>query len=331
MSSNIDSTLSSVNAARAAVAAPAPMFDLAMPSNGYAWWYIDAISDDGAHSMVIIAMLGSVFSPHYRQARTRGDADPLDHVALNVALYGRQGRQWAMTERPRASVRRTSDSLTIGPSSIAWDGRELTIAIDERTAPWGKALVGKVRVAPAALAAHEFAIDGAGLHWWQLLGAHCHVSVEFTAPDLRWQGRGYFDRNRGARPLEQDFASWTWARLATANRTIVLYDTVPRVGAPQSLALGAAVDGHCETIRVPASVALPSTGWGIARSVHADRDGDAKVIATLESAPFYARSEIATRLHGEAAHGIHESLSLDRFRARWVQALLPVRAPRAGP
>jgi carotenoid 1,2-hydratase len=310
------------------VSTPAPTFDLAVPSNGYAWWYVDAISDDGAHSMVIIAMLGSVFSPHYRQARMRGEADPLDHVALNVALYGRGGRRWAMTERPRASLSRTSDTLTIGPSNLTWNGQQLTIAINEQTAPWRKPLAGTVRVTPATLGSQEFAIDGAGLHWWQLLGAHCDVSVELTTPDLRWRGRGYFDRNRGARALEEDFASWTWARLAAPNRTIVLYDTVPRAGAAQSLAIGAAADGELETIRVPASVALPPTGWGIARSAQADSDGDAKVIATLESAPFYARSEIATRLDGVAAHGIHESLSLDRFRARWVQALLPVRAPR---
>ena len=49
---------------------------------------------------------------------------------------------------------------------------------------------------------------------------------------------------------------------------------------------------------------------------------------TLEDAPFYARSVIATRLRGEDVTAVHESLSLDRFRAPWVQAMLPFRIPR---
>ena len=34
-------------------------------NGGYAWWYIDAVSDDGRDAIAIIAFLGSVFSPYY--------------------------------------------------------------------------------------------------------------------------------------------------------------------------------------------------------------------------------------------------------------------------
>jgi carotenoid 1,2-hydratase len=37
---------------------------------------------------------------------------------------------------------------------------------------------------------------------------------------------------------------------------------------------------------------------------------------------------IATRLLGEPVNAMHESLSLDRFRKRWVQSLLRFRMPR---
>ena len=51
-------------------------------------------------------------------------------------------------------------------------------------------------------------------------------------------------------------------------------------------------------------------------------------LRSLEDGPFYARSLIESTLLGERVHGVHESLSLDRFAAPWVQALLPFRMPR---
>ncbi len=38
---------------------------------GYAWWYIDAVSDCGSHALTIIAFVGSVFSPYYAWARRK--------------------------------------------------------------------------------------------------------------------------------------------------------------------------------------------------------------------------------------------------------------------
>ena len=63
-----------------------PGFDAAVRPGGYAWWYVDAFSDDGRFGLTIIAFVGSVFSPYYAW---RGRRDPLDHCAINVALYGR--------------------------------------------------------------------------------------------------------------------------------------------------------------------------------------------------------------------------------------------------
>ena len=47
-------------------------FDQIVPHNGYAWWYVDALSDDGENGITIIAFIGSVFSPYYAFARRRG-------------------------------------------------------------------------------------------------------------------------------------------------------------------------------------------------------------------------------------------------------------------
>src|SRR5512138_334009 len=96
-----------------------PRFDLELPAGGYAWWYLDATSDDGKHGLTLIAFVGSVFSPFYAAARRRGAAAAIDHSAINVALYG-QPRRWAMTERGRAAIERTSDACRVGPSRMLW-------------------------------------------------------------------------------------------------------------------------------------------------------------------------------------------------------------------
>ncbi|MFM7004007.1 MAG: hypothetical protein ACKOXN_08715, partial [Limnohabitans sp.] len=80
-----------------------PRFDQSVPTNGYLWWYIDAMSDDGQHGMTLIAFVGSVFSPYYAWARRSGQADPENHCALNVAIYSKGASRWAMTERGKES------------------------------------------------------------------------------------------------------------------------------------------------------------------------------------------------------------------------------------
>ena len=45
-------------------------------------------------------MLGSVFSPFYAKARAASRAvDPLDHCALNVALYTPRGKLWSLVDK----------------------------------------------------------------------------------------------------------------------------------------------------------------------------------------------------------------------------------------
>jgi carotenoid 1,2-hydratase len=79
----------------------------------------------------------------------------------------------------------------------------------------------------------------------------------------------------------------------------------------------------------PPRVRLPTTLWRVARETRADAGHMPILRETLEDAPFYARSVLETRLCAEGATAVHESLSLDRFRAPWVQAMLPFRMPRA--
>ncbi len=304
-------------------------FDLPLPLNGYAWWYLDALSDDGQHGLTLIAMLGCVFSPYYASARRRGQAEPLEHCAMNMALYGATGRRWAMTERPQRDVQRSASQLTIGPSALLWRDGALEVQIDERTAPWPRPLRGRIRVQPRAVTAQRFNLDAAGRHRWRPIAPQARVEVEFTEPTIAWSGDGYLDSNDGDAPLEADFSSWTWSRGLRGTRATVLYDIERRDGSELNLALDFDRDGGMSVIEPPPRAELPSTAWRVARSTRSDAGSAPRVDDTLEDGPFYARSVLATTVGGEPMQVVHESLCLKRFASRWVQALLPVRMPRA--
>ena len=61
-----------------------PKFDIDVKPNGYAWWYVDGISNDGKRAISIIGFIGSVFSPWYYWSKRK---DPQNHVCINVAMY----------------------------------------------------------------------------------------------------------------------------------------------------------------------------------------------------------------------------------------------------
>jgi carotenoid 1,2-hydratase len=232
-----------------------------------------------------------------------------------------------MTERGEHALRRAANELAIGPSALHWDGDVLTVRIDERTVPFAGRLRGTVRVRPVAFTRQTFTLDQAGLHRWSPLAPCAQVDVTLEYPKLNWSGAGYLDCNEGDAPLEDSFANWHWSRAAVGSDTVVLYDIVPRVGDATCLALRIDAKGDIALFEPPPPVLLRCSRWGIARATRAHADG-ARVRKTLEDTPFYTRSVLDTHLFGQHVTAMHESLSLQRFRTLWVQAMLPFRMPR---
>jgi carotenoid 1,2-hydratase len=288
------------------------------------------LSDDGRQGLAIIAFVGSVFSPYYAFRRRRGRVDPLDHCAVNVALYGGGGKRWTMTERGRSAVHRTGSSLAIGPSALWWNGDTLTIRIDETAAPLPSRVRGVVRLYPTAITNFVQTLDAARRHQWWPIAPQARVEVAFDRPSLSWSGRGYFDTNFGEEPLADGFSRWDWSR-TSSDRPAILYDVERRDGSSLSLAVQCDAAGNAVPFQNPPRARLPTTLWRVPRQTRADAGRAVAVVDTLEDAPFYARSVIDTHLMGERVTAIHESLSLDRFRAPWVLTLLPFRMPRAWP
>lgn len=234
-----------------------------------------------------------------------------------------------MTERGRRAVHRDADHFIVGPSGLHWDGRVLTIDIQERSMPLGYRVAGRVTVEPELIGTTAFTLDRFGRHRWHPVAPRARVSVAMRHPDIAWSGSGYFDSNFGDEPLEAGFVDWHWSRAHTRDGVTVLYGGERTDGRPFDLALGCDRQGRWRDLELPPVARLRRSNWLVERLTRADAGSAPRVAATWIDAPFYARSAIDTRLYGEDVRAVHESLSLRRFASPVVQSMLPYRMPRA--
>jgi carotenoid 1,2-hydratase len=233
-----------------------------------------------------------------------------------------------MTERRRYAVRRSAESLAIGPSRLDWRDGQLEVAFDEAATPGFSRLRGVVRLRPLALNTRAFDLDGRGRHIWRPIAPRARVEVVFDSGAAGWSGDGYFDTNAGDEPLEAAFASWDWSRAHVGAETVVFYDVVRRTDGPAHLAMRFGAEGGAWPVAPPPRLRLPDTGWRIQRRTRGETASPPRLIRTLEDTPFYARSALEGVYGGKPAQVVHESLSLDRLRSPIVRAMLPFRMPR---
>ena len=319
---------------------------------GYAWWYFDAVSDDGARALTAIFFIGSVFSPDYAARLRRGEpARAEEHLGVNLALYERgKKRAWVMSEHGAAALGGVGDGgPRIGDSAIerVGTGGALRVTVHERTAPFFVALAGvgarvdgTIDVEPLGppIDPVELSAEGSVRHLWHVLMRRARVRVRFSRPQFAFDGVGYHDVNAGDGRLERAFASWSWARFHDDANTTIVYATHERAGAARAWVVDARDDEP--TAARPAAV-LPEgerrrAPWGLMMPRWFAVDDAGRTLRCtptriLEAAPFYARYE--ARLGDVSAvidkpSGVGEFLDLDRFRDRSVQFLLRFKMRR---
>ena len=146
-------------------------------------------------------------------------------------------------------------------------------------------------------------------------------------PGLSWSGSGYFDHNRGSEPLESGFNMWHWSRAHMKQGAVVCYEGERGDGSLFASAIR--FDRHAETsyVELPPIALLPKSKWRVDRRTRSEI-GVAEVRRTWEDTPFYARSELSSKLFGEEVAAVQESLDMKRFSSGVVQFMLPFRMPR---
>ena len=268
-----------------------------------------------------------MFSPYYAWARRGGQADPMNHCALNVALYSPGAGRWAMTERGARHCQRDASHFQIGPSQVSWDGQALCIDIEEIGMPIPLRVRGRVRLYPEQLFKFSTPLEARGRHHWGPIAPQARVEVELSQPEQRWSGHAYLDSNEGDEPIEKGFKHWDWSRGQLADgSTAVLYDVEPDDPAGHVLALRFMPDGRVLDFEAPPQKRLPRTAWGLSRRMRSDVP--VKVLKQLEDTPFYQRSVISSAMLGQSLTSFHETLSVPRLVNPVVRAMLPWRMPR---
>ena len=302
------------------------------------------MSDDGRHGMTLILMVGSVFSPFYRREILRGRGDPARHAAVNLALYDlaspggswlgpvfrrKTGDHWILTEG--GSLTRDRASLSIGATHATWDGKQLRVSLWERTSPFARTVAGTLVLTPSAVADETHTLDAAGKHTWSPIAPFGRIEVDLPEPGLTWRGPAYFDHNAGDEPLARGFSGWTWSRMTSDDRTVVIYDVDRRDGTAHRIARAFHATGIRETCAGHVvTTELPTTSFRIDRAARTIGSSTATLGRTLEDTPFYARSHLTGTLDGRRAEGVHEVVDMARFESPVVQHMLPYRMRRLG-
>ncbi len=233
-----------------------------------------------------------------------------------------------MTDRGRAALRQSRDTLEVGPSRMHWTGRSLVIDIDEIGAPPIVTPVrGRITVTPSAMTEVEAVLTPDGRHIWRPFAPMATIDVDLTQGH-RWQGHGYFDANFGTASLEADFRYWTWGRFPLANRTVCFYDAIRADGSALALGVEVTADGTVREITPPPLTPMSRTIWALRRETRADAGTKPRQVMAMLDAPFYSRSLVRTRIDGEDSIGVHEALDLKRFANPLLKPMLALRVPR---
>ena len=266
-----------------------------------------------------------MFSPWYAWA---GRKDPHNNVCINVATYGPGGR-FTMTDRGKSALRQSRDCFEVGPSQLHWNGKQLTIDINEiGSPPLVSRVRGQVTLTPSAITGVELPLTPQGTHIWRPFAPISDIKVDIESPGWKWNGHGYFDANFGTRALEQDFTFWTWGRYPTKAGATCIYDATRRDGTELESAIAFTPDGQAHETAAPPRTKFRCSLWAVHRETRADPGITPKQALNMLDAPFYSRSAVTTQLNGETTTGVHEALDLRRFRSPLIKPMLAVRVPR---
>ena len=226
-------------------------------SQGYEWWYFDALSDDGRDALVVIFLDNFIFSPRYnsncrKQSKQRKNSlnnssennqpakEEIDHFPAVAFFYYQDGKPIyrAINEFTPESFSADTNlpACKLGENSFKFEsapygsGYLLSIKADLRGKRKLEAKLEWLSVESDFLPHKEF-VDLEETHHWNLVCPRSDVTGSIKVSDEKgksldvrhFRGTGYHDHNCDRRWLPQTVKEWQWGRVHFSDATAVYY------------------------------------------------------------------------------------------------------------
>lgn len=322
---------------------------------GYEWWYFDAISTDGRHSLVVIFYEGNPFSPSYinaQQGRSNEEPLPQNFPAVSISVY-EDGNPIYYSFTEYSNEQCTFDSehpfVKIGRHSMRAEegGEKLRYSLHLQEAlPSGDKLQVSLEFGsdPVNLRFDDAGEQSVG-HQWNLVqprsevNGDIHIETQKGNKTISFEGRGYHDHNIGHEPMRDEFSDWYWGRLHFSAATLVYY-VMNRKATHQHCAW--LIDSEHNIVERFSDITLSDTGrsiFGLSMAHKIDIQSEHTQIQIqqsnlLDNGPFYRRflSDGLLKVDGqtvpEPASGITEYIRPDRIYSRIFWPLVNMRIRR---
>jgi len=313
-------------------------------AGGFLWWYLD-LTDERGDGLVLIWSYSLPFLPGIAsEARAGRPPIPADNPSVNVVIYqdGRPDFYLLQTVDP-ATVRWEGDRWEMGglTAQVTTDEKlNLSIALDCAVPGSNNRLTGTI-----SLTGHARKGGGDGEenpeHEWTPLAVVAQATASLSCGSQQWniQGRAYFDRNLGQRPMHTlGIDRWWWFRLALPDRELIGYHLIPsdRSEETRSICLTIAADGTTTMVEnarfVMANWQRSLLGPAWPHTLTLTPPGNDPVVIhfanLVDNGPFYQRFQIEARVDGVLVRGFAEHVLPDRIDRAWSRPLVKMAVHR---
>jgi len=190
-------------------------FNYQLKPRGYAWWYVDLVSDDACYACTVIAFVGNVFSPAYYRASMIPDALPSPYAfpAINAVIYNLKSgkRLWLFEQGAASDLTATEHSYQLGSHLIRRTPSSIDINIDGHCMPIARRLQATLSIDLNIVFDQHVALDRCADHHWYPVAPLARASLTVKKPTaINFSGKAYHDCNYGCRPLSESFTDWWW-------------------------------------------------------------------------------------------------------------------------
>jgi len=191
---------------------------------GFAWWYVDAVDNEG-NGCVVVWSFGLPFLPGSRN-RARARSRPSVHFAA-FRNFQPQIYQLTLYDEGEAEVDIASGSGAIGRSSFlvseTADETQVKMELDEPMSGTKE----RLRVS-LSLVGRRVGLEvgsRSSTHQWVPRAVTANVDLTVSGEEWGHGLSGYFDSNAGSVGLhELGIRDWSWGRLRFGKETLIYYE-----------------------------------------------------------------------------------------------------------